>query len=208
MSIRPPRSSSTPARRLPHILAALGLAAVSSGCALLRGPTVQPTRFYVLDAALEPRSAGPPLSIGLGPVSLPTYLDRPEMVDRIGENQLTFDEFNRWSEPLKDNFVRVLATDLDRLLDLERLVSYPWYSSTPIDYAVSIVVLRFEPQPEGDVLLHARWTIGDGRGHTAVNRESSLRHPGGSPADRAAAMTTLTGELAADIAAALRGLKP
>ena len=113
---------------------ALGFALFAAGCSLLRGPTTVPTTFYVLSATDEPGQvpAGRELTLGLGPIHLPPYLERPQMVRRVAPNELVFDEFNRWSEPLKENFVRVLANDLDRLLGVERMIGYPWYSNTPM----------------------------------------------------------------------------
>lgn len=178
----------------------------ASGCGLLRGPSDHPTNFYVLTAVSQPGEVAPGrrLTLGLGPLTLPQYLDRPEMVTRVEPNQLSFDEFNRWAEPLKDNFVRVLAHDLDVLVGFERVVFYPWYESTQMDYAVSVVVLRFETQPDGDALLDARWGIGDGHGHVFVDRAAHFSRPAGSPAKAAAALSNLVGDLARDIASALR----
>jgi len=130
------------------------------------------------------------------------------MVTRVAPNQLAFDEFNRWSESLKSNFVNALATDLDTLIGFERLVLYPWYSTTKLDYAVTVVVLRFETQPDGDVALDARWGGGDGRGTAFVNRESHFTRPAGGAAETAAetamALSEMVGDLAHDIATALR----
>jgi uncharacterized lipoprotein YmbA len=193
-------------RRIAWPLALALLAA--SGCGLLRGPNVQPTQFYVLTALSQP-DVPPPgrrLVIGLGPVHLPDYLNRPEMVSRVEENQLHFDQFNRWGEPLKDNFVRVLASNLDTLLHLDHVVLFPWYSNTPMDCTVVVTVLRFEPQPSGEVLLSARWGIGDGKGHALDSRDSHFTRPGGSPAETAAALSELLAELSSEIAGALRKL--
>lgn len=196
--------ASSPARRASLILGVALLTA--GGCSLLRSPTAPPTTFYVLTATAEPGEVPPGrrLTLGLGPITLPPYLNRPEMVRRVAPNQLVFDEFNRWSEPLKDNVVRALGTDLDKLLGIERLVSYPWYSTTQIDYAVEISILRFEPQPDGQAVLDARWSISDSRGQPLVNHESHFEHPAGSAPQTAAALSTMVGELARDIASALR----
>ena len=178
-----------------------------AGCGLMRSPDATPTKFYVLTAAAQPGEvAGRRLMLGIGPVSFPSYLERPEMVRRVEANQLKFDEFERWAEPLKDNFVHVVATDLDRLVGLERVVFYPWYRDTTMDYSVSITVLRFEAQPAGDAALDARWSIGDGHGNVLVNRDAHLSRPGGSSAQTAAALSDLTADLCREIATALREL--
>jgi uncharacterized protein len=188
---------------IPFLLLAAG------GCSLLRGPNVQPTHFYVLTALSQPDETAPArrqLVIGLGPVKLPDYLNRPEMVSRVAENQLRFDQYNRWGQPLKDNFIHVLASNLDTLLHLDHVVSFPWYSNTPMDYTVVVSVLRFETQPDGQVLLTARWGIGDTKGHSLANRDSQFTRPGGTPEETAGALSQLVADLSGEIAAALRGV--
>jgi uncharacterized lipoprotein YmbA len=102
----------------------------------------------------------------------------------------------------------VLATDLDRHLGLARVSFYPWYNTTPMDFAVSVAVLRFEPQPSGDLLLRARWMVTNGRDPTILaNREFTAQRPGGTPEENAAALSELVGELASDIASTLRSLR-
>jgi uncharacterized lipoprotein YmbA len=190
-----------------HLAFAVILALSSSaGCSLLRGPTPPKTEFYVLSVVPQADRAvdRSRLVLGLGPVTLPPYLNRPEMVSRVAPNQLSFDEFNRWGEPLKDNFINVLASELDGQLGLERVVRYPWYSTTVMNYVVVVAVQRFESQPDGDVVLDARWGIGDRQGNTVANRDSHFSRPGGSPAVVAAAMSALVGDLANEIAAAVQ----
>jgi uncharacterized lipoprotein YmbA len=200
-------STSRPSASAVHAALLLGIVVLAGGgCSLFRSPTAPPATFYVLTATVEPGEVPPGrrLTLGLGPITLPPYLNRPEMVRRVTPNQLSFDEFNRWSEPLKDNVVRALGTDLDKLLGIERLVSYPWYNTTQIDYAVEVGILRFEPQPDGQAVLDARWSISNSHGQPLVNHDSHFEHPAGPPPQSAAALSTMVGELARDIASALR----
>jgi uncharacterized protein len=205
MTTRPPASPPR-VRRAPLLLAMLLLC----GCSLLWPPRPRPTQFYVLTALSAPGAVAPGrrLTLGLGPISLPAYLDRPEMVTRVAPNQLQFDEFNRWSESLKSNFINALATDLDTLIGFERLVVYPWYNNTKLDYAVSVAVLRFETQPDGTVELSARWGVSDGRGTIYLNRDSHFTQPLGGTSDTAAdtatALSELVNRLAVEIATGLR----
>src|SRR5262249_34937429 len=131
-------------QRLAPVLAVLLLTA---GCSLLRGPEMTPTTFYVLSGTSTAGDipSGRQMILGLGPISFPGYLGRPQMVTRVAPNELAFDEFNRWSEPLKQNFEQVLATNIDRLVGVKRLIPFPWYANTQLDYSITVNVMRFEP---------------------------------------------------------------
>ena len=42
----------------------------------------------------------PDLTVGVGPVTLPPYLDRPQLVTRAGSNRAVLADFDSWVEPL------------------------------------------------------------------------------------------------------------
>ncbi len=191
-------------RSIGYAVAAVAL----SGCALLSSPSTPTTEFYVLSAVAQPGevTSGRPLAVGIGPISMPAYLGRPEMVMRVADNQVVFDEFNRWAEPLKNNFEHVLATDLDILIGFQQMALFPWYDTTPLDYAVAVAVLRFERQSGDTAALNARWTIRNRTGQVLVSRESQFSRPAANPTEAAAALSAVTADLARDIAVAMRTL--
>jgi hypothetical protein len=124
-----------------------------------------PTRFYVLSplasSKLEsqiPKDEGC-ITIGIGPVELPAYLDRPQIVTRVSENELNLAEFNKWAEPLKDNFTRVLIENLSTLLCADAISIFPWKGPTPIDYQVEITVIRMDGNVGGNASLVTHWAI-------------------------------------------------
>jgi uncharacterized lipoprotein YmbA len=199
----PPRG-----RRRWRAIGGAALCMAAAGCALLGSPNAHPTRFYVLDSVVRPDEAvsGGRLIVGIGPVTFPSYLNRPEMVTRVGENQLVFDEFHRWAEPLKDNFVHVLAGELESSIGIERVVFYPWYDTTPIDLALGVNVLRFERDPGSNAVLEARWNLRDRSGHVLIDRLSRFTRPAADPPQTAAALSDVTGDLAREIAQAMRTL--
>lgn len=124
-----------------------------------------PTRFYMLNSVVVPEKGGgtgengPPPAIEVGPVEFPAYLDRKQIVTRISENELRLAEFHEWAEPLKDNFVRVLAANLSVILSTDALIVFPYKGPTPADYKVEVEVTRFDGRTGGDVTLAALWTI-------------------------------------------------
>ena len=141
--------------------------------------------------------------IGLGPVTLPSYLDRPEMARRVDENQIAYDPATRWAEPLQDNFQRVVAANLVQLIGPQRILLYPWVRTAPLDVVVTVAVARFEQQPDGSLLLEARWVVRD-RADVALAVEiTRFTRPGGTPEANAAALSALVGDLSQAIAAAI-----
>ncbi len=84
------------------------------------------------------------LTIGVGPVKIPGYLDRPEMTTRSTPYSLQFAEFDKWAEPLEKNLARVLAENLSILLSTDRVVVFPWAGSMHVLYQVTVDVEQME----------------------------------------------------------------
>src|SRR5262249_21539005 len=85
-----------------------------------------PTRFYVLAPVDGVTVAGDrPLAVGIGPVSLAGYLDRPQIVTRPAADKIDLGEFDQWGEPLRDGITRVLAEDLSRQLPGAKISTFP-----------------------------------------------------------------------------------
>lgn len=88
-------------RRWSPTSVALATCLALTGCA-----DSQPTRFYTLSplaAALgsTPPTLLPDVTVGVGPVTLPPYLDRPQLVTRAGGNRVVLAEFDSWAERCK-----------------------------------------------------------------------------------------------------------
>ncbi len=130
---------------------------------LLSGCTTPPSRFYLLTPleAEQPRNppANPGIGLVVGPVTLPDYLLRPQIALRNEANEIQFQEFHRWAEPLHGNFSRVLAENLSRLLNSARVVRYPGYRAGDLPYQVVVDVTRLDAGTGRPVELVARWRI-------------------------------------------------
>jgi len=144
------------------------------GCA-----TTQPAKFYLLSSLATPdvvtKSKGKTsdLSLGIGPISLPKYLNRPQIVTRASRNSLMLAEFHKWAEQLEDNFAHVVAENLSILLSTDRVDLFPWKRQRSIDYQVVMDVLQFDRNPEGEALLLTRWSVMDGKGQPVVMGKKS-----------------------------------
>jgi uncharacterized lipoprotein YmbA len=178
--------------------------------------TTKPSNFYVLSPLPESEVAVKgvgdenALAIGIGPITLPIYLDRAQIVTRISRNELEVDEFNRWAEPLKENFFRVLAENLSVLLNTIDVSIYPRRILTPVNYQVAIDVTRFDVTSDGQALLIAYWAIlgQDGR-KILLKKKSILRADTASRdyKDIVAAQNQVLSELSRAIAAEIKKLQ-
>ena len=145
------------------LLRALLLGAATAwiaGCA-----SSPPARYYTLNpvgnqAAKEPPGqTSNPVSVSIGPVEIPDFLDRPQIVTRDGRNGLKLAEFDRWAGSLGDNIAAVLAENLTLHLGSDRVFVYPRVRAEKADYAVAIRVLRLDCAPGDQVILKAQWTV-------------------------------------------------
>lgn len=173
-----------------------------------------PTRFYTLSTMPpgEAPAAGRQV-IGLGPIIVPDYLDRPELVSRRGENRLVLAEFDKWSEPLRGLFARVLRENLVALLGTQQVVLLPEPRDTRLDQRVEVEVIRFDADDKNQLVLDARWRVFDRGGERLVRTErSTIVERVASPTDYdavTAAMSRATAKLGQGLAGALQpGARP
>ena len=184
-------------RILLPIAAAL-TAGVVLGCSPL-GPQKDLTQFYVLTSLAEEeppqgmRPAGE-LSFGVGPVDFAEYLDRPQIVTRMSENQVEFSDVGRWAGPLRRSLARAVAENLSMLLETTQISNYPWFESQRPDFALRMHVIRFEWNAAGYAELLVGWTVVDRVGEErewAVSRFTQPADAANTDAQTAALSRTL-----------------
>ena len=180
-----------------------------AGCA-----SSAPSRFYVLSPLVSSKAESQALkdegciAIGIGPVELPAYLDRPQIVTRVSENELNLAEFDKWAEPLKDNFSRVLVENLSTLLCADTISIFPWKGPTPIDYQVEVTVIRMDGNVGGNASLVARWAIfRENDRKMLLTRQSSFSRLLSSEGYKAlvSAQSRAIADLSREIAEAIKG---
>src|SRR5262245_50810973 len=189
------------------------VAAAAWGCA----PTPVPTHYYILTAippgGAAPASAGD-LTSGVGPFTVPSYLDRPQIVTRTGRDEIDLADFDQWGEPLRSAVLRVLAEDLAARIPTPRIVPFPWRGTRTVQYQVVVEILRFEGRLGGDAALDARWRVLDSAGRELALRMSTVTEATSGPgygalvAALSRALGTLSGEIATAIAAMPRSGGP
>jgi uncharacterized protein len=172
----------------------LGLAAA---IALASCAVTDTSQFYTLDQTLPGRAesqarASTPgsstagardVGIGIGPVIMPGYLDRIQIVTRTGTDQVDISEFHRWAEPLEDGIARILAQEVGARVPTDRIVIFPWRGvvAKELQYQVVVAVMRFDGPPGGDITFDTRWRILDRDGKELAFRRSTLLEPAGGP---------------------------
>jgi hypothetical protein len=195
----------TPARRplyaLVFVTAVLGAGCLGGGNA--------PTRLYVLAPVETPAlPASGALSVGVGPVSVPGYLDRPQIVTRPAADKIDLGEFDQWGEPLRDGISRVLAEDLARQMPSARIAVFPWRGLESFRYRVVVNVTRLDGPVGGDLVLEARWYVLDAAGKEIALKTTRLTEPTGGSGYSAtvSAMSRVLAVLSREIAQALAAL--
>jgi uncharacterized protein len=172
----------TPRGSRPVVIAACAWLVMIAGCSIL-SPQPERTKFFVLTSTTGDSATGTApatgsgtsnLVIGVGPIGFPDYLRRPEVVTRTSPTTVELSDVDRWAEPLDSAFARVLSENLSRLVGTQRMVIYPWYKNTRVDYQVECSVIHFETDSSGGSHLHAQWTIRDGAGKLLIARESDI----------------------------------
>lgn len=154
---------SSPVRLLSTVTASLLLV----GC----GGTKQ--KFYQLsaDAAAPTGTAG--LSVGVGPISLPGYIDRAELVFQSGANQYQIPTDANWIGSLKENISRVLAADLGARLHSGNVLSFPWNAAAKLRYHVAVDVAQFNATSGQGVILDVSWRVLNGSDDSLIARHNA-----------------------------------
>lgn len=173
-----------PNRKLPFtLLVLLLLSGILSGCVNLGKGTERLPRLYVLmaiasDAEDTPINGKENLSIGVGPLAFPEYLKRPQIVTRVGGNELSVASFANWAEPLKQNVLRVMVDNIAALAGTDAVYSYPWRAGYAPRVQLQMDVVQLDAARNGEAILSVRWEWVDQTGSPMMSRQHSvLRQP-------------------------------
>src|SRR6204780_3256812 len=192
-------------RPLPRICATLALAMSLAGCSYLARAILAPpkdiSKFYLVTPTADTAAATPAsapgsnsnsdFTIGLGPIKLPPYLDRPEIVTRAAPNRLELSKEDRWGESVQNGFTIAMNRNLAAQTGAA-VIDFPWYNTVHIDMQVQIDVYRFETDSQGTATLSAKWTILDTTGKNVLYTvEAHLTQPS-KPGDQTQAAAALS----------------
>ncbi|MGD7654360.1 MAG: PqiC family protein [Verrucomicrobiales bacterium] len=162
--------------------------------------------YYVLTAD-GPAPSGGGVGIGVGPVTVAEYIDRPNLVVAEGPNQLGIAEDHRWAGDLQASVKRVTAANLGRRMKSGNVREYPWGNDGEIRYQVILDVRQMHAANDGHAVIEAGWRaylLPDRK--LMASRTFVAREPleADGYAALVAAQSRLLSRLADDISAALR----
>ena len=154
--------------------------------------------FYTLNAPEPPAAAADAPSIAVGPVIIPEIVDRPQIVVRLGPNQVQILEQALWAEPLKTGIARVVAANLAATLGARLAAG----RNADADYRIALDIQRFE-SPADAVLIEALWTVTskDGRqsGRSVARQPIAAKDYASLAAAHSAALAAISKDIAAAI---------
>lgn len=184
----------------------------------LSSPGTEP-RQLALAAGSEPASGtaaaprrSPATTIGIVPVTVAQYLDRPEIIVRRSHNELQILENDRWAEPVGATATRALVENLSVLLAHSRVSTVPLRGSQRATYELSLDLTAFEVDEAGAAVLAGDWVLidqatGSARAGGRLNKSIVVGRAAGGDAI-AAAMSRNLVEASQDIAREIAAIGP
>lgn len=191
-------------RRIAQVASIVLVAALAAAC----GPSAT-AHFYILSSTAA--SDGAPAAsyaVAVGPVTIPGYADRPQMVVQVAQNRVELKEFERWATPLNESIARVVAGDLAALLGTTQVATVPLPRGFVAAFQAAIDVQRFESIPGQGVLIEAVWVVRKSTGgEPRMGRTVASESAGGEGFETlASAHSRALAKVSSDIAAAIRAL--
>ena len=147
--------------KLSHLLGGAFICAIVTACA----HDAKSVEFYRLSADVglkqNAKSAvnSKEVIVGLGPIRIPEYLNRPQIMVAISDNQYSISEEHRWAENLDQNILLALYKVLPAQLNTDHVLRYPWSQRQDINYQVSVDILDLTINPQGQSQFIAQWSI-------------------------------------------------
>lgn len=190
-------------KKIPQLLLifpALALGLLLAGCSI--GKKSTPSKFYVLTAMSQNTEALPefendPPNVGVPMVEIPAFLDRPQITYRLNNNEVEFNEFARWAEPLGEGVTRVLRENLTELMGSGKVAAFPWMQPFPRQFTLSAVVTDFSAGPDGRAQLTIIYRIADSKNQNTYKvKEATYYHETGGGLSNENAVVALSNTLA------------
>ena len=157
----------------------MAFVAICAGVLILTacGGRTPPAKFYTLQP-VEQSAMGKSLSrdvtLAIGPVAIPADIDRPEIVTREADNEISFSEYQRWAGPLRSGIASVIAQNVTNLLGTERVTPFTRENIFNPTHRVVININRYDSRLAKEFLIDATWSIKDLKNHKMISLRNSV----------------------------------
>jgi uncharacterized lipoprotein YmbA len=178
----------------------------AAGLGSLSGCASPDPNYYRLGPSAGPAVSGGPPTVEVRSISIPGYLDLQGIVKKAGDFKLDIHSNDIWAEPLADMLQATLVQDLTQRLTGTTVIGAGGSIGANANRLIETNVLRFDPDPSGQMILQIQIAIRDGNSlQTLTTRSIQHEAPANEPvvANIVASMSALWGLAADDIASLL-----
>ena len=132
---------------------------VLTACSI--GGQSNPSYFYMLESTSSPVTNKnlSEQSIGVGPIKIPGYIDRPQIVTKTTTAEIQLADFDRWAEPMGSMITRTLASNITALTGSNFIHTHPWSPNASFNYQIAANIINLENNEAGDALLIVHWKL-------------------------------------------------
>lgn len=194
----------------------LALCAFASLSACASSPEPQ---LYLMKSATGPviSQGSSNISVLVGPIVMPEYLKRSEIVYRSDAHDISINELDRWAESLERNMTSVITSNLATHLGTDQSFDYYANFSKKPDYTVRLNVTEFGRVSSDTVSLSVSWELVNKSTQQnklySENIETTIKYSEDEKDDKnvsnvIAAMNTALNELSLKIANQIIGKNP
>lgn len=97
-------------------------------------------------------------SILINPIKFPGYLDHPQIVSRKSDFKFQLSENHHWAEPLKNEFTRILITNINNRITPNQVLEFPQsQADKQTSIHLSIEVLQLDVNTANQAILVVKW---------------------------------------------------
>lgn len=184
---------------------------VPTSCSVLQ-PVEDRSINHLLDPAVpDRRLTGSVPAVAVARPSLPSYLDRLQLVSRTAGGELQMNPYHVWAEPLDAALSRITAANLGRLTQSLNIQPVENFITPDYQWLLELRVSQFETDARGDVVLTCTWKLQPVAGRVAATHSFTTRVTPEVPAaakgpqsSRIQAMNESLAQLARSIARSLQ----
>jgi uncharacterized lipoprotein YmbA len=160
--------------------------------------------LFVLAPVAGTPHTGAPRIVQLRAISIPHYLERPQIVRSSEGYRMDVLPNEWWGEPLDSMMSRILVQELNQRLPGSTVYGDNGAISTTPNATVEVNLQRLDLDRDGAVLLAAQIAV-DGKATVSRGVAFTVRPTDGTTQALVAAMSTTTAQLADTIAGVLAG---